>query len=109
MSDRIPIPRHLSKSTRQWVRQIIDDYSLESHHLKILFSAGEALDRIGQARAQIERDGSYFTDRFGAPRPHPGLQIERDNRVCFVRMLRELNLSEDAPEARPASLKYGGR
>jgi hypothetical protein len=109
MSEKIAIPRHLSPNTRKWVRGIIDQYELESHHLKILFSAGEALDRIAEARRQIEKDGPYFVDRFGATKAHPAIQVERDGRICFVRLVRELNLSEEPVESRTPSLKYGGR
>jgi hypothetical protein len=74
--------------------------------MKLLVQAAEQLDRIEQARARVVQDGAYFTDRFGAPRSHPALRDERDGRVTFARLLRELNLSESPEDPRPPGLRY---
>jgi phage terminase small subunit len=100
------IPKHLKKETQGWIKAILADYEMESHHVKLLFQAAECWERIGQARETIKKDGAYFTDRWGQPRKHPALDDERNNRVVFARLLRELNLSDEAPESRPPSLKY---
>ena len=51
-------------------------------------------------------EGCYYVDRFGAPKSHPALSDERNGRVTFARLLRELNLSEEAPETRLPGLEY---
>jgi len=103
------LPNHLRASTKTWILKIIDGYELENHHIKILIMAGETWDRITQARETIKKEGAYFNDRFGRPKSHPALADERNNRIVFARLLRELNLSEEGPDVRPPGLKYGGK
>lgn len=102
------IPEHLRPETAAWVRQVLSDYELESHHVKILIQAAETLDRIIEARETIEAEGAYFHDRFGQPKVHPAVDVERNGRIAFARLIRELNLSDEVTESRPPALKYGG-
>jgi hypothetical protein len=70
--------------------------------------AAEAWDRAEQAREAIAQHGMTFMDRFGQPHARPEIAIERDNRIAFARLLRELALDVEAPDApRPPSI--GGR
>ena len=102
------IPTHLTASTRQWCRQILGTWSLEDHHLRLLFGAGKAWDRAMEAREVIDREGLTYLDRFGQVRPRPEVQIERDSLTLFTRMMRELNLdSEVIPDPKPP--KIGGK
>ena len=100
------LPKHLKVETKVWIKKILNDYELEDHHVKILIQAGETWDRIVLARERIKKDGAYFIDRFGCPKSHPALRDERENRIIFSRLIRELNLSEEAPDPRPPGLKY---
>lgn len=98
-------PKHLSPSSRRWWADVVRNFELESHHLKLLSLAAEALDRTEQARAQIAKDGMTVPGRFG-PRTHPAVAIERDSRLAFARLLRELDLDADMPsERRPPALR----
>ena len=82
--------------------QILDDYELESHHSRILLLAAEAWDRGLTARQIITRKGMTFEDRFGQPKPRPEIAIERDSRLAFARLVRELGLdSEELDAPRP--------
>ena len=90
-------PKHLSRESRAWWRSVVSDYELELHHLKLLQSACESLDRVAEARLLIERDGVVIEDRFGQQKPHPACDIERHNRALFARMLRELALDVEGP------------
>jgi P27 family predicted phage terminase small subunit len=94
-------PAHLRAGTRRWWRQVVEDYDLEPHHLLLLQTACSAWDRAEQAREAVKRDGAYLPDRYGGRKAHPGLNVERDNRVLFARALRELDLDgEPAPDPR---------
>ena len=55
-------------------------------------SPGRLGDRSAQARRVLERDGLVFLDRFGQPRPRPEVAIEKDAKLLFARLTRELQL-----------------
>lgn len=90
-------PMHLQKKTRQWWRQVMADYELEPHHVRLLTLAAEAWDRCQQAREILDREGLTYDDRFGCPRSRPEVAIERDSRIAFARMVRELALDLEPP------------
>lgn len=100
-------PAHLAEPTRQWWRNLVKTYDLEAHHLRLLQSACEAWDRQQQARELLARDGLVVSGREGGLRPHPAVAIERDARIGFSRLIRELDLDTEAPggSARPPALK----
>jgi phage terminase small subunit len=98
-------PEYLSEASREWWAVTVAEFDLEPHHIRLLTLAAEAFDRAQEARERIAEDGAYVTDRFGQLRPHPGVAIERDSRLAFARMVRELNLSSEAPsDFRPPRL-----
>jgi phage terminase small subunit len=101
-------PAHLRPETRQWWAQVCHEYvDLEGHHLKLLSLAAEAWDRCAEAREAIAEHGLTFVDRLGTPRARPEVAIERDSRIAFARLLRELALDVAAPDdSRPPALRY---
>ena len=100
------IPEHLSPESREWFAAVVRDYNLEPHHLKLLQAAAECWDRATQARVAIGKDGITYIDRHKNIRPHPGCQIERDNKTLFSRLLRELALDVEEPsENRPPIIR----
>src|SRR5262245_37353772 len=90
-------PGHLKPETQQWFDHVVAECVLEPHHVRLLTLAGEAWDRGVQAREQVDKEGLTFVDRLGAVRPHPCVAIERDSRIAFARLLRELALDVDGP------------
>jgi hypothetical protein len=102
------LPKHLSPSARSWVRGILKIFEIPKgdHLFKILISAAEVLDRLTECREKIKKDGAFYVDRFGSPKAHPALLEERNHRVTFARLVRELNLSEGPAESRPPGLQY---
>lgn len=95
-------PKHLRAPTRRWWRSIVDAYELESHDVRILTLACETWDRCTQAREALLQHGTTFMDRFGQPRSRPEVAVERDSKITFARLIRELKLDDDA-----ASEPYG--
>ena len=100
-------PAHLALPTARWWADVVDDYQLEGHHLRLLQAACEAWDRAQQAREILAAEGVTFTDDRGNPRAHPAVQIEKDARTAFARLIRELDLDIQAPAAakRPPQLR----
>jgi len=94
-------PAHLSDEATAWWRDVLRDYALEAHHLRLLQAASEAWDRMQQARqALADHGGLTFTDPNGNIRAHPCVAMERDARTAFARLLRELDLDAGAPAER---------
>jgi phage terminase small subunit len=102
-------PRHLKAATRRWWASVVEDFVLEEHHLRLLTLAGEAWDRCAQARAILNREGLTYTDRFNNVKARPEVAIERDSRLAFAKLLRELALDVAAPEDSRPPVIGGGK
>jgi P27 family predicted phage terminase small subunit len=105
-------PAHLTEEAAAWWRQAVTDFEFEPHHLRLLQAACEAWDRMQQARqALADHGGLTFTDERGTIRAHPAVAMERDARVAFARLVRELDLDAGAlSEAkRPPALNSNRR
>ena len=99
-------PTHLTPESAQWWRSVLADYELEEHHVRLLHLACEAWDRGQQAREEIDRDGLTIRTGDGGLKAHPAVAIERDARLAFARLVRELDLDAGAPSEsrRPPAL-----
>jgi P27 family predicted phage terminase small subunit len=106
-------PKHLRPATKKWWREVNEEFELEPHHQRLLTLTAEAWDRTQQAREVLAAKGLTFNDRFGQPKPRPEVAIERDSRIAFARILRELALDVEVPggeRSRPPQLSLiGGR
>jgi len=109
--DRIPsAPGHLKVKTRRWFKSVVRSYYLEQHHVRLLIMACEAWDRNVEARERIAQDGAYVRDRWDCLKLHPAIAVERDSRIAFARLIRELRnhrgfivaLSGSRPRTGPA-------
>ena len=101
---------YLEPSTQEWFRSVVSSYEMEPHHIKLLIAACECWDRMQKSRAAVEKHGLTMTDpKTGAVKARPEVNIERDSKIVFMKLLRELNLSEQPAESRPPKLKYGAR
>ena len=99
-------PRHLNPATRKWWSSVVAEYELEPHHIRLLTLAAESWDRCVEAREAIAKHGLTFVDRHGSPRARPEVGIERDSRIGFSRLLRELALDIQPPsESRPLAIR----
>ncbi len=100
MTRRNPVaPTHLQPATRKWFASVVADFELDQHHVRLLTLAGEAWDRCTAARLAMDKAGMTYDDRFGAPRARPEIAIERDSRLAFARLVRELDLDAEPPAA----------
>jgi phage terminase small subunit len=91
-------PRHLlSGGKRLWI-DISGEYALEPHQFELLRSLCECLDRQELCRRQLKKDGLFSENRFGEVKPHPALREEREHRILYARLIRELNLDLEIPE-----------
>ncbi len=97
MNDRQKAPEHLEPATKRWFDSVLADFALEAHHRRLLTLACEAWDRCTQAREALKKHGLTYADRHGAPKARPEVQIERDSRLAFARLLRELALDVESP------------
>lgn len=104
-------PSHLSSASKRLYRRLVADYQLdrEPHAVRVLVMGLEASDRCEEAREVLAREGVTYKNRFGEPRTHPMVAVERDSRLAAIRAFRELSLdgaSElDAP--RPPRIGSG--
>ncbi|MGE0857794.1 MAG: P27 family phage terminase small subunit [Gammaproteobacteria bacterium] len=109
MTARTPKPpAHLQPATKRWWASVVSEFELEAHHVRLLTLAAEAFDRCQQARETIATEGPIFQDRFGQPKAHPSVGIERDSKIAFARLLRELDL-DGGPDPDPRIPRPGGR
>jgi P27 family predicted phage terminase small subunit len=105
---RLKPPPNLRAETKRWWAEVAESYFLESHHLRLLTLACEAWDSRSAALEELKANGPYYLDRHGIKRANPALGVERDARISFARMLRELGLDIEPPaDRRPPRL--GGR
>lgn len=99
-------PANLSTDMQAWWHRVVEDYSLEPHHLRLLTLACEAWDQAALARAILGIAGLTFTDKWNQPRARPEVAIEQQARRDFARLLRELGLESSGPELpRPPALR----
>lgn len=97
-------PAILSRPARDQWRRYVREYDIgDTHGLFLLEQAMLAFDRMREAAAAVARDGAVKLDRFGMPRAHPSLVVERDARAAMLAALRALNLDLEPikPMGRP--------
>lgn len=120
--ERIKVaPKYLSKKSKVWFCDILDDYDLETHHLEMLAQAAECLDRMDESRKAIKKYGVLIEseketynkdgDLIGVNKTvkqNPAIGIERDNKKLYAQLCRELRLDhEDIEPGRRPRLPEG--
>jgi phage terminase small subunit len=99
-------PQHLRSATAAWWADVMREFELEQHHVRLLTLAAESFDRCQEAREAVKELGLTYLDRHKQPRVRPEVGIERDSRIAFARLLRELALDISEPmESRPPGLR----
>lgn len=103
------VPSYLEKSGRSLWTRVLKVFDLtEPQDLERLAVACCAADRAAEAREAIAADGAIVEDRFGQPKPHPAVDIERHAWTAQLRALREMGLDalEVAPPRPPRTKEY---
>lgn len=99
-------PKHLQPATQAWWSAVLDDYDLEQHHVRLLTKACESWDLSEAAREAIAEHGMTYLDRFNCPRARPEIAIEKDSKIAFARLVREIGLDIAPPsDSRPPALR----
>jgi len=88
-------PKSLKRHGMSLFRFIGQNFSLEQHHLALLTQACQALDRAETCRLRIEREGMVHLDRFGQPKAHVLLTVERDARAQFFSFMTQLGFDDE--------------
>lgn len=98
-------PAHLSAEAKRWWVRLVTDFDLEDTALLVLETALESFDRVRQCQEALKREGLTVADRYGKPRAHPLVAVERDARLTMLRALKALNLDleplQDGPGRPP--------
>jgi phage terminase small subunit len=105
-------PKYLKPATRRWWRSVVETWELDEHHIRLLTLAASAWDRSEEAREILAAQGLIFTDdKINRLQAHPCVAIERDSRLAFARLLRELDLDVQPSPAssRPPALRSNRR
>jgi P27 family predicted phage terminase small subunit len=98
-SDIPPPPKNLKSAGKELWTAVAGMFELEEHHQAILFAACCQCDRASQAKALLDKEPLVAKDRFGQPKAHPGIEVERQAALACTRLLRELGLDSAAVES----------
>jgi phage terminase small subunit len=81
---------------KEWWAEVTTEYVLQAHHLRLLEACCSAWDRLTEAREVLTTEGLTVATRYGR-KAHPAVSIERDSKMLFARLLRELDLDTEPP------------
>ena len=68
-------PSHLRPETARWFRNVLAEWELSEHHVRLLVIAAEAWDQAQLAREVLDREGATYLDRFQAPHARPEVKV----------------------------------
>lgn len=93
-------PKHLNAAGREYWRQTLAEFEIESELLPMLARACEQLDRCAAARELIAEKGITTTDRFGQIKEAPWVTTERAASIAYLRLRREMGVDLVETESR---------
>ena len=101
-------PSHLKAEGKAFFEKIVADFDIsDAAGLALLTRASECIDRMAAAREIIKKEGEICTDRYGSPKLHPAVVLEKDSRSGFLQAVKALNL--DLEPLNPAPGRPAGR
>lgn len=99
-------PAHLSESSRELWKEILESSNIDAAATPILTSLCEAVDRREVARAKIAANGAVIKDRFGVEKMSPWVAVERDSTLIMHRAFRLLGFDQEPPGDAQQRLKW---
>src|SRR5436190_21946470 len=98
-------PGGLGGEAAEWWRQVVAEWRLAPDELALLEQACQALDRVMEVRAAIDADGLMVDSLHGdGQRLHPAYVVERDSRLAFGRLVKQLALPHAKAPRGPLAL-----
>lgn len=96
-------PNGLQSHGKRFFKKVLSEYVLtESHDLERLYLGCRCLDEIAEDEKVVKAEGRFIEDRFKQKREHPAAKSIRDNKIIFLRIVRELGLDISSPtDSRP--------
>jgi len=96
-------PGRLNGPGRKFWNRVLAEYVItEAHDLERLFYACTSINQICSAEKVVSSQGAFIKDRFQQTREHPAMRTIRDNKLLFVKIIREIGLDLNTPqESRP--------
>jgi phage terminase small subunit len=91
-------PKHLRPNSRRWwLKQANELFVMEmdTHHEKMLTMAAQCLDVIEVSEEAVRTEGPFKQNRHGEWKQHPGVNMARDARGMFLRLVKALDLDEE--------------
>lgn len=93
-------PTEIPAVVAAWRKQMVAGFEFsDPASLELLDAAAVQLERMLDLRARIEAEGVVFVDRFGQPRQHPAVAMERQSANLFRLLCRDLGVSCGDDEA----------
>lgn len=87
-------PPQVCRPAVNWQKQMVVEFEFaDPASLELLGAATIQLERMLNLRERIEADGEIVLDRFGCPRPHPAVAMERQASNLFRLLCRDLGVS----------------
>lgn len=99
--DATEVPGYLSARSRELWGYYAEHYQFERHQLEILTDALRARDRAWQAKQQLDAEGLTIQDRFGKPKKHPCVDIEKEYIKLHSNLMMSLGLDYEPLHDRP--------
>ena len=86
-------PSYLNARSKAIWRSLSDEFGIDdAAGILLLTSVCECHERVAVAREMIDREGAVVADRWGTPKTHPAVAVERAARSALLASLRALNL-----------------
>ena len=93
----ITAPEYLSGSSKTLWQTICNGWELDEAYFSLLEIALLSLDRINQARENIEKNGLMIETPTGFDRPNPAVKVEQDYINRFLNAWSKIGLDMEPP------------